>query len=459
MNCRGLGDKQKRRDLFHLLKTKQYSICCLQDTHFTPDLEKIIRAEWGYDCYFSSFNSRSRGVCCLIQSNFEHTVRKIKGDIGGNFLILDLLIKDLDITLINIYGPNSDSPSFYDNISEIVKEFDNTFKIFCGDWNLIQNPLRDMKNYFRINNPQAREKVLNMIDSDNLVDPWRYLNPEKCSFTWRQRTPLKQSRLDFFLISKEFIPFLKSVSIEHGYRTDHSMVVMHCNFSQFERGRGVWRFNNSLLRDMEYVTLVKSVIKRTLNQYSTVPINDIRNLDNENITYNINDQLLFETVLMEIRGESIKYSSTKKKRKQKEEKELELKIKTLNEQIGKGDIQKINELEESERKLQEIRVKIIEGVMVRSRARWVENGEKPTKYFCGLEKRNFVNKTIEKVELGNGTLITDQKQILKEVKTFYEKLYAKENLQDSDFDSLELGTHPILSNQLSETLEGPLTLE
>jgi hypothetical protein len=36
--------------------------------------------------------------------------------------------------------------------------------------------------------------------------------------------------------------------------------------------------------------------------------------------------------------------------------------------------------------------------MVRSRARWVEEGEKPTKYFCHLESRNFLNKTIKKVE-------------------------------------------------------------
>ena len=198
MNCRGLGDKQKRRDLFHLLNTKKYSICCLQDTHFTPDIERVIRAEWGYDVYFSSFNSRQRGVCCLIRPNFEHKVRRVKGDIGGNYLVLDLQIKDLDVTLINLYGPNNDTPSFYDNITEIINEFDNTFNIICGDWNLIQDPLLDMKHYFRINNPKSREKVLNMKEKENLIDPWRDANPNKHAYTWRQRTPLKLSRLDFF---------------------------------------------------------------------------------------------------------------------------------------------------------------------------------------------------------------------------------------------------------------------
>ena len=38
------------------------------------------------------------------------------------------------------------------------------------------------------------------------------------------------------------------------------------------------------------------------------------------------------------------------------------------------------------------------GVMIRSKARWVELGEKNSKYFCGIEKRNYKNKTITKLK-------------------------------------------------------------
>lgn len=37
--------------------------------------------------------------------------------------------------------------------------------------------------------------------------------------------------------------------------------------------------------------------------------------------------------------------------------------------------------------------------MIRSEARWVEEGEKPTIYFCHLKSRNFLNNTIKKVEV------------------------------------------------------------
>ena len=41
----------------------------------------------------------------------------------------------------------------------------------------------------------------------------------------------------------------------------------------------------------------------------------------------------------------------------------------------------------------------IQGVMLRSKARWHEKGEKSTKYFYNLEKRNNVRKQIRKLQL------------------------------------------------------------
>ena len=49
MNCRGLGDTNKRKDVFGYLREKSASIYCIQDTHFTPSMEKIIRMQWGYE--------------------------------------------------------------------------------------------------------------------------------------------------------------------------------------------------------------------------------------------------------------------------------------------------------------------------------------------------------------------------------------------------------------------------
>ena len=52
LNCQGLGDKNKRKDVLNFLKQKKYSIYCIQDTHFTEKEEKYIRTQWGFECFF-----------------------------------------------------------------------------------------------------------------------------------------------------------------------------------------------------------------------------------------------------------------------------------------------------------------------------------------------------------------------------------------------------------------------
>ena len=78
-----------------------------------------------------------------------------------------------------------------------------------------------------------------------------------------------------------------------------------------ERGKGYWKFNNTLLKDPEYIQKVKETIEDIKRTYSVNP-NDLN--VNEDIEFNINDQLFLETLMMMIRGMTIKYSSEKKEK-------------------------------------------------------------------------------------------------------------------------------------------------
>ena len=57
-------------------------------------------------------------------------------------------------------------------------------------------------------------------------------------------------------------------------------------------------------------------------------------------------------------------------------------------------------LENNRQALVKLREKKMEGVILR--ARWIAEGEKITKYFCGLEKSNYVSKQMIKLTLNNG---------------------------------------------------------
>ena len=140
----------KRLNVFDFYRKKCYSILCLQDTHFVKDNEPIVETQWGYTCIFYSYKSNARGVCILLSNNFEFKIHNIKKDDDGNFLAIDLTIEEYRVTLVNIYGPNSDQPSFFENIRNIFLELDNEYYILCGDFNLVLNQDLDTYNYTKV---------------------------------------------------------------------------------------------------------------------------------------------------------------------------------------------------------------------------------------------------------------------------------------------------------------------
>ena len=271
-NCRGLGDSGKRRDVFNYLREKKFGIYCLQDTHFTEALEPYIRAEWGGEIIFNSYTSNSRGVCILFSNFLEYKVHKSKADENGNLLVLDIEIENKRLTLVNICGPNQDSPDFFLNVQEIIEEFENETIIICGDFNLVQNQDLDTSNYININNPNAKEKVLHLKEEMNLVDPFRELYEISKQYVWRKRNPLKQAHLDFFLVSEALMSSIDDINIISSYRSDHSSVVLSLILNEFKKGKGTWKFNNSLLKDKMFVEEIKNVYIKLRNSICCVSI-------------------------------------------------------------------------------------------------------------------------------------------------------------------------------------------
>ena len=100
------------------------------------------------------------------------------------------------------------------------------------------------------------------------------------------------------------------------------------------------------------------------------------------------------------------------------------------------------------------------GTILRSKVRWHEHGERNTRYFYGLEKRNFEKKTTTKLKLPNGSFTTDQSEILQEQMHFYKVLCTSNNHESSIANNdLPLFTENItpLENADKLSCEGKVT--
>ena len=104
----------------------------------------------------------------------------------------------------------------------------------------------------------------------------------------------------------------------------------------------------------------------------------------------------------------------------------------------------------------------VRGIIIRARARWYEHGEKSTKYFLNLEKRNHIKKHMRKLKI-SGSITTDPFDILSEQQRFYQGLYTSINKNVDATAKIESFLRdlniPKLSEEQKLSCEGKITLE
>ena len=76
----------------------------------------------------------------------------------------------------------------------------------------------------------------------------------------------------------------------------------------------------------------------------------------------------------------------------------------------------------------------------RAKCRWLENGERPTKYFFNLEKRNYNKKTISELRLQDDSTTNNRNVILDQIETYFKNLYTSDyTYSNEEWDSFTLG--------------------
>ena len=133
-----------------------------------------------------------------------------------------------------------------------------------------------------------------------------------------------------------------------------------------------------------------------------------------------------------VREKTINVCKSESQKRKSEIKVLEQKLKSLNVRKDNlcGDLennvlnQKIYEIEENLENLYFVKAR---GAEIRSRVQWIEQGEKNTKYFLGLEKTRQTRKTINLLNDENGVISRQQTKILQLSKSYYENIYRSTN--------------------------------
>ena len=216
-----------------------------------------------------------------------------------------------------------------------------------------------------------------------------------------------KSRIDFFIIKKQLSNQVKRIETRISIAPDHKAIFLSIEIDQAPaRGPGNCKVNNTLLKDNDYINLIERNYPFFQEKYQHVE----------------SRQLYWELLKMEIRSTTIAYSKKKKFNLRNRETIIQRKLEELDTEICNNqnlDADILMEFENLKNELNEIYSVKGKEAMFRSRTRWIENGEKPTKYFFNLEKRNYEKKMITQLKTTDGEIISDMTKINKEIENYY----------------------------------------
>jgi hypothetical protein len=310
--------------------------------------------------------------------------------------------------IINIYAPNNEIER-KDLFLEIGKWCEGNC-IVVGDFNVKMDRL-DMTRGAIFRSDVSRGVLKKMMLEKGMIDIWREENPEKREFSRRQVVlgDLKQTRIDLVLVKEGLRNFMKDIKYVFTTFSDHAGLTFSVGLDKERTGGGIWCMNAGYLGDEEYGKQLKSLI-----------VCEMEDKQKEN-----DKCMWWDKVKEKIKVFSIRYARKKRGRMKREENELRAK---LDEEMRKCDSEpnyNIEKFLQLKAQLSKYEIDKCKGAIIRSKAKYVLEGEKCTSFFLGLEKNKQRRTYIREIENVKGEVVNDYVEVLETVQNFYKDLFKK----------------------------------
>uniref|UniRef100_A0A3B3HKX7 Reverse transcriptase domain-containing protein n=1 Tax=Oryzias latipes TaxID=8090 RepID=A0A3B3HKX7_ORYLA len=449
LNVRGFKNVTKRKAIFLYCKA-QVNVNCFffQETHSSEEDFDFWKSQWGSgNIYLSHGSPRSAGVAIFLH-NFDGKIVDHKSDTEGHWLMVNIEVDDTKYILVNIYGFNNRTKNqkFLTNINHKIinwKQMYATDKIIvAGDFNVVPDENQD-RYPTQHNSPHFNKIISEFSNSLDLIDIWRRQNPNKLQYTWNNSQHSQRSRIDYWLVTSNLTSSTLNCNISHSPLTDHCAITLALSpeKNQPKNGTSHWKFNNSLVNDKNFCKKIKSLIPEIKEIQYLSPINR------------------WEWLKFNIRKIAIVEGKILARKKRQEQTEIISKLTTLCNltQLSEENVIEVNKLQS---KLDELYTEKAKGAFIRSKAKWMEDGEKNSTYFFNLEKSRQRKKTITKLQIEN-SLVDDQNNIKDYITNFYKNLYTSQYSYQNTllFERLIYDKVPKIDKTFRDLMESELTID
>lgn len=351
----------------------------------------------------------------MVNDNFAGDILSWRKDTDGRILSLLFSINNLKINLVNIYAPTNltDRKTFFENLHDFFLPADAI--IVGGDFNCYE---RDLDKFG--GNISLAQYLTDFRSAFSFTDIWRALHPRSREVSWFNSNFTVGSRLDKFFVSRNIVDMISSCAFSPCCFSDHDFLHFHANFDNaIPRGPGLWKFNNSLLADSVFCDFISQ------------RISDLSSCASRFTSVKIWWDFFKESLKQDI----ICFAKNKRKFACRERVALTNRLIVLKRRLVLGDIFLSSEIASLESRLKALIFNDLEGVKIRSKVQWLENGEKPTRFFFKLERERFEKNCLTSILNENDIEVFSRAEVEHAHVQFYTKLFSEEPI-DSECKQL-----------------------
>ena len=102
----------KTRRLENWIKSQGPSVCCIQETHLTCKDTNRLKIKGWRNIYQANGKQKKAEVVILVSDKMDFKPTKIKRDKKGRYIMVKGSMQQEEITILNIYAPNTGAPRF-----------------------------------------------------------------------------------------------------------------------------------------------------------------------------------------------------------------------------------------------------------------------------------------------------------------------------------------------------------
>ena len=91
---------------------KTRPICCLEETHCRPEDTFRVKVRGWRTIYHAPGSQKKAGVAILISDKVDFKLEAVTRDEEGHYIIITGSIHQEELTIINVYAPNTGAPKY-----------------------------------------------------------------------------------------------------------------------------------------------------------------------------------------------------------------------------------------------------------------------------------------------------------------------------------------------------------